>query len=102
DSICCGPARRADLDPGTCALGVRGARRDNEKNERGEAMNAARAGLLLAFSSAACFAQGSGGVRPVTDEMLRDPDPADWLMWRRTLDGWGYSPLDQIDRENVA
>ena len=22
-------------------------------------------------------------------------------MWRRTLDGWGYSPLDQIDRENV-
>jgi len=65
-------------------------------------MNAARAGLLLAFSSAACFAQGSGGLRPVTDEMLRDPDPADWLMWRRTLDGWGYSPLDQIDRENVA
>ena len=22
-------------------------------------------------------------------------------MWRRTLDGWGYSPLDQIDRGNV-
>ena len=22
-------------------------------------------------------------------------------MWRRTLDGWGYSPLDQITRENV-
>ena len=22
-------------------------------------------------------------------------------MWRRTLDGWGYSPLDQIDRNNV-
>ena len=65
-------------------------------------MNAARAGLMLAFSSAACFAQGSGGLSPVTDEMLRNPDPADWLMWRRTLDGWGYSPLDQINRENVA
>jgi alcohol dehydrogenase (cytochrome c) len=38
---------------------------------------------------------------PVTDEMLRNPDPADWLMWRRTLGHWGYSPLDQIDRENV-
>jgi len=38
---------------------------------------------------------------PVTNEMLRDPDPADWLMWRRTLDNWGYSPLDQIDRRNV-
>ena len=38
---------------------------------------------------------------PVTDAMLEDPDPADWLHWRRTLDGWGYSPLDQIDRENA-
>ena len=33
--------------------------------------------------------------------MLQDPDPNDWLMWRRTLDSWGYSPLDQIDRRNV-
>ena len=23
-------------------------------------------------------------------------------MWRRTLDSWGYSPLDQINRDNVA
>ncbi len=23
-------------------------------------------------------------------------------MWRRTLNGWGYSPLDQIDRGNVG
>ena len=23
-------------------------------------------------------------------------------MWRRTLNGWGYSPLDQIDRDTVA
>src|SRR5262249_20910332 len=27
--------------------------------------------------------------------------PADWPMWRRTLNGWGYSPLDQINRSNV-
>ena len=39
---------------------------------------------------------------PVTDAVLQNPDPADWLMWRRTLDSWGYSPLDQIDRENVG
>jgi alcohol dehydrogenase (cytochrome c) len=38
---------------------------------------------------------------PVTDAMLQDPDPADWLMWRRTLNNWGYSPLDQIDKRNV-
>lgn len=39
---------------------------------------------------------------PVTDAMLQKPDPADWLTWRRTLDGWGYSPLNQINRNNVA
>jgi PQQ-dependent dehydrogenase (methanol/ethanol family) len=40
-------------------------------------------------------------ISPVTDAMLQDPDPADWLMWRRTLDSWGYSPLDQINRDNI-
>jgi PQQ-dependent dehydrogenase (methanol/ethanol family) len=39
---------------------------------------------------------------PVTDEMLWKPNPADWLMWRRTLDSSGYSPLNQIDKKNVA
>src|SRR5688572_8059151 len=38
---------------------------------------------------------------PVTDQMLQNPDPGDWLLWRRTLNGWGYSPLDQINRSNV-
>jgi alcohol dehydrogenase (cytochrome c) len=46
--------------------------------------------------------QGTRRYIPVTDEMLQKPDPADWLMWRRTLDGWGYSPLNQINRNNVA
>ena len=40
-------------------------------------------------------------IDPVTDAELQDPSPGEWLMWRRTLDGWGYSPLDQIDRGNV-
>jgi|TARA_B100000959_G_scaffold118107_1_gene124104 alcohol dehydrogenase (cytochrome c) len=38
---------------------------------------------------------------PVTDAMLQDPADGDWLMWRRTLDSWGYSPLDQVNRDNV-
>jgi alcohol dehydrogenase (cytochrome c) len=46
--------------------------------------------------------QASRRYVPVTDEMLQKPAPADWLMWRRTLDGWGYSPLNQINRNNVA
>src|SRR5215471_12613251 len=38
---------------------------------------------------------------PVTDEMLRNPDPGDWLMVRRNYQGWSYSPLTQITRDNV-
>jgi alcohol dehydrogenase (cytochrome c) len=38
---------------------------------------------------------------PVTDAMLQHPTPSDWLMWRRTYDGLGYSPLRQINRANV-
>jgi alcohol dehydrogenase (cytochrome c) len=39
---------------------------------------------------------------PVQDELLWKPDPADWLSWRRTLDGQGFSPLKEIDRNNVG
>ncbi len=44
---------------------------------------------------------GAAEFVPVTDEMLTSPSADDWLMFRRTYDSWGYSPLDQIDRENV-
>ena len=37
----------------------------------------------------------------VTDALLADPPPADWLSWRRTRDGHGYSPLDEVTRDNV-
>jgi alcohol dehydrogenase (cytochrome c) len=40
--------------------------------------------------------------RPVTDEMLRNPSPGDWLYWRNTGDSQGYSRLDQINRGNVG
>ena len=39
---------------------------------------------------------------PVTTEELLAPDDGDWINWRRTLNGQGYSPLDQIDRDNVG
>lgn len=47
-------------------------------------------------------ARQDAGYAPVTDARLRDPEPDSWLMYRRTYDGWGYSPLDQITAENVA
>ncbi len=39
---------------------------------------------------------------PVSEAELRDPAPQDWLMWRRTYDLGGHSPLDQINRGNVG
>jgi alcohol dehydrogenase (cytochrome c) len=39
--------------------------------------------------------------RPVTDEMLRNPPDADWLMYRRNYQGWSYSPLAEVTPENV-
>ena len=39
---------------------------------------------------------------PVSDALLADPPDGDWLNWRRTLDGQGFSPLKQIDKTNVA
>ncbi len=58
--------------------------------------------LVLAPSPAGAQPESPAEFIPVTDAMLEDPAPGDWLTWRRTPDGWGYSPLDQIDRENVG
>jgi alcohol dehydrogenase (cytochrome c) len=40
--------------------------------------------------------------QPVTAARLKNPDALDWLMIRRTYDGWGYSPLDRITTANVS
>ena len=39
---------------------------------------------------------------PVSDAMLAAPPAGDWLMWRRTWDAYGFSPLDQINTSNVG
>lgn len=39
---------------------------------------------------------------PLTDAALRAPADGDWLMWRRTYNGQGFSPLKQIDRANAG
>jgi alcohol dehydrogenase (cytochrome c) len=45
---------------------------------------------------------GVADVSPVTDAMLLHPPAADWLMWRGTLNSWGYSPLNQVTAQNVG
>ena len=55
----------------------------------------------LVLLSPVSYGQGRDSFPPVTDAMLQDPAPSDWLMWRRTLDSWGYSPLAEVNRGNV-
>jgi PQQ-dependent dehydrogenase (methanol/ethanol family) len=52
-------------------------------------------GALIATARADAF-------EPVTDEMLERPAAGDWLSWRGTAASWGFSRLNEIDRENVA
>jgi alcohol dehydrogenase (cytochrome c) len=69
--------------------------------------------LGLAARGLLATAQGSGqpaalpiartlqSYKPVTAERLKKPEDGDWLMVRRTYDGWGYSPLGEITPDNV-
>jgi len=69
------------------------ARSDLMKNRLGIVI------LLAAIGALSTNAQMT--FKPVTDAMLLAPEPGDWPNWRRTLDGWGYSPLKQITTQNV-
>ena len=39
---------------------------------------------------------------PVTEARLKNPEENNWLLLRRTYNGWGYSPLKQITTANVT
>jgi len=55
--------------------------------------------LLASFAAAA---QPAREYSAVTDARLVSPEARNWLMYRRTYDSWGYSPLDKITARNVA
>ncbi|MGK0298441.1 MAG: alcohol dehydrogenase (cytochrome c) [Gammaproteobacteria bacterium] len=60
----------------------------------------------LIISVVSLLVIGSSQAQPiddksVTDEMLLNPDPADWLLYSRTYDNNRFSPLDQVNRSNV-
>ena len=58
--------------------------------------------LTSSFVASSLVAAEAPAYRPVTQKRLLAPEPENWLMYRRTYDGWGYSPLEQIDTSNVA
>ena len=64
-------------------------------------MNMFRSTFLILFAAVLPgFAQVQN-FKPVTQEMLLNPSPDDWLMYSRTYDAQRYSPLKQINKQNV-
>jgi alcohol dehydrogenase (cytochrome c) len=60
------------------------------------------AGLLILAIGSRLTAQGvTDRFVPVTTKDLNAPVPADWLMLGGNMEHWNYSPLEQINRENV-
>jgi len=84
------PAGTAPQPPATPAAGQRGG----GGGDAGPAPPPFRKGLAVA-----------GRVKnfvPVSDEMLRKPDPGDWLMFRGNYHGWSHSALKEITSANVG
>jgi alcohol dehydrogenase (cytochrome c) len=58
--------------------------------------------LFLGFILTVSVAAQSQKVAPITQEILENPSPEDWLMLSRTFDQQRFSPLQQIDKRNVS
>ena len=57
---------------------------------------------LLALSPVSGAQVGVADFTPVTQAMLENPGPDDWLMYSRTYDAQRFSPLRQITKQNVG
>ena len=59
-------------------------------------------GVSLMLAGPALGQPAETAWEPITEERLLNPEDGDWLSYRRTYDVTGFSPLDQIDRDNVG
>jgi len=58
--------------------------------------------IVLGVSASLSLGVSAQTFVPVTDAMLENPNPADWLMVSRTYDEQRFSPLNQINKANVG
>ena len=58
--------------------------------------------ITLVIALAAAADAQVKNYKPVTQQMLENPSPNDWLMFSRTYDAQRYSPLNQINKQNIA
>src|ERR1700748_230662 len=53
------------------------------------------------FMSSVALAGGPASAADVTPQRLANPEPGNWLMNHRTYDAQRFSPLDQINKDNI-
>ena len=70
--------------------------------ERGRFVLVCLVGVLVIQAGAARGQSQDQGWEPITEERLLNPEDGDWMNYRRTYDVTGFSPLDQINRDNVG
>jgi alcohol dehydrogenase (cytochrome c) len=89
--------------------------KDKERAMRSRTFVWSLVGALLVVLSALANAQAPAPAAPrptktlrpvrnfvtVTDQIIREPKREDWLIYRGNYQGWGYSPLDKINKTNV-
>src|SRR5262249_11164646 len=90
------PSAAAATPPAPAGRGARGGGGPGS----GDAPPGTRVATPLGPAGQTVFGEVKNYV-PITDEMLRNQDPADWLMARRNYHGWSYSPLTQGTPDNV-
>jgi alcohol dehydrogenase (cytochrome c) len=59
------------------------------------------AGILGCVAAQGVTADEVSSYAPVTQERLENPEVGNWLLYRRTYDGHGFSPLRQINTDSV-
>lgn len=60
------------------------------------------AGYVLAQAAPTATAPAVPNYTAVTDARLLNPEPENWLMYKGNYSLWAYSPLAQINKDNVA
>jgi alcohol dehydrogenase (cytochrome c) len=58
-------------------------------------------GVLAVSGAQAGYNATEQDYATVSQSRLNKPEPQNWLMPRGNYNGWGYTPLDQINTENV-
>lgn len=99
------PVEEAAEAAGAAAAAAQDAAAQQQPGQQSQAANQPQQGQDTGHAAGGPSSQQAafqGEYSPVTEERLQNPEPENWLMYKRTYDLQGYSPLDQITTENIG